>query len=44
MLFGDKRGLLRTARELERFDHDRLNVGQKVNAILMASFTILFFV
>jgi len=44
VLLGDKRGLLRAARELERFDHDRLNVGQKVNAILMASFTILFFV
>jgi len=44
VLFGDKRGLLRAARELERFDHDRLNVGQKVNAILMAAFTILFFI
>ena len=43
-LLGDRRGLLRAARELERFDHDRLNVGQKVNAILMAAFTILFFV
>jgi formate dehydrogenase subunit gamma len=42
-VLGDRRGLLRAARELERFDHDRLNVGQKVNAILMAAFTILFF-
>jgi formate dehydrogenase subunit gamma len=43
-LLGDRRGLLRTARELERLDTGRLNVGQKVNAILMASFTVLFFV
>jgi formate dehydrogenase subunit gamma len=43
-LLGDRRGLLRTARELERLDTGRLNVGQKVNAIVMASFTILFFV
>ena len=43
-VLGDRRGLLRAARELERFDHDRLNAGQKVNAILMAAFTILFFV
>ncbi len=43
-LLGDRRGLLRTAREIERFDHDRLNVGQKINAILMAAFTILFLV
>ena len=42
VLLGDRRGLLRAARELERFDHDRLNVGQKINAILMAAFTILF--
>ena len=43
-VLGDRRGLLRTARELERLDTGRLNVGQKVNAILMASFTILFVV
>jgi formate dehydrogenase subunit gamma len=43
-LLGDRRGLLRTARELERLDTGRLNVGQKVNAILMASFTVLFVV
>ena len=42
VLLGDKRGLLRTVRELERLDHDRLNVGQKVNALLMAAFTVLF--
>ena len=39
---GDRRGLLRAAREIERFDRDRLNVGQKINAILTAAFTILF--
>jgi formate dehydrogenase subunit gamma len=39
---GDRRGLLRTARELERLDDTRLNPGQKVNAILTAAFTILF--
>ncbi len=43
VVLGDRRGILRAARELERFDHDRLNVGQKINAILMAAFTILFF-
>ena len=41
-LLGDRRGLLRDARELERFSRDRLNVGQKINAILTAAFTILF--
>jgi len=41
---GDRRGLLRTARELERLDNGRMNVGQKVNAIVMASFTLLFLV
>ena len=43
-LAGDRRGLLRTARQLERLEHDRFNVGQKINAILTAAFTILFFV
>jgi formate dehydrogenase subunit gamma len=43
-LLGDRRGLLRTARELERLDDSRLNPGQKVNAILNAAFTVLFFV
>jgi formate dehydrogenase subunit gamma len=44
VLLGDRRGLLRTARELERLESGRMNVGQKVNAILMASFTVLFLV
>jgi formate dehydrogenase subunit gamma len=43
-VLGDRRGLLRTARELERLETGRLNVGQKVNAILMAAFTVLFLV
>jgi formate dehydrogenase subunit gamma len=43
-LLGDRRGLLRTARSLERLDHDRFNVGQKINAILTAAFTVLFLV
>jgi formate dehydrogenase subunit gamma len=43
-LLGDRRGLLRTARELDRLEHDRFNVGQKVNAILTAAFTVLFLV
>jgi formate dehydrogenase subunit gamma len=41
-LLGDRRGLLRTARDLERLESSRLNVGQKVNAILNAAFVILF--
>ncbi len=44
VVLGDRRGLLRTARDLERLQPSRLNVGQKVNAILMASFTVLFLV
>jgi formate dehydrogenase subunit gamma len=43
-LLGDRRGLARTAGELERLTHDRFNVGQKVNAILTAAFTVLFLV
>jgi formate dehydrogenase subunit gamma len=43
-LIGDRRGLLRTARELETLSHDRFNPGQKINAILTAAFTILFLV
>jgi formate dehydrogenase subunit gamma len=43
-LLGDTRGLLRTARELETFRHDRFNAGQKVNAILTAAFAVLFLV
>ena len=41
-LLGDRRGLLRTWRELETLRHDRLNVGQKVNALLNAAFVVLF--
>jgi formate dehydrogenase subunit gamma len=43
-LLGDRRGLLRTMRELETLRHDRFNVGQKLNAILTAAFTALFLV
>jgi formate dehydrogenase subunit gamma len=43
-LLGDRRGLLRTARELEVLEHDRFNVGQKINALLTAAFTVLFLV
>ena len=43
VVLGDRRGLLRTARELETLRPSRLNVGQKVNAILQAAFVILFF-
>jgi formate dehydrogenase subunit gamma len=43
-LLGDRRGLLRTARELDTFRHDRFNVGQKINAILTAAFAVLFLV
>jgi len=39
---GDRRGLLRTVRELEQLQPSRFNVGQKVNAILTAAFAILF--
>jgi formate dehydrogenase subunit gamma len=41
-LVGDRRGLLRTVRDLERLEPSRFNVGQKVNAILSAAFAILF--
>jgi formate dehydrogenase subunit gamma len=44
ILLGDRRGLLRTARELEVFRPSRFNVGQKVNAVLTAAFTVLFLV
>jgi formate dehydrogenase subunit gamma len=43
-LLGDRRGILSTARELERLDHGRFNAGQKVNAILTAAFAVLFVV
>ena len=41
-LLGDRRGLLRTARDLERLTPSRFNVGQKVNALLTAAFALLF--
>jgi len=41
-LLGDRRGVLRTARELEVLRPSRFNVGQKVNAILNAAFLVLF--
>ena len=41
-VLGDRRGLLRTAREIETFQASRFNVGQKVNAVLNAAFTVLF--
>jgi formate dehydrogenase subunit gamma len=43
-VLGDTRGLARTAREVETLRHDRFNVGQKVNAIVTAAFTVLFLV
>ena len=43
-ILGDSRGLLRTARQVEVLEHDRFNVGQKINAILTAAFTLLFLV
>jgi formate dehydrogenase subunit gamma len=43
-LLGDRRGLLRTARDLERLTPSRFNVGQKVNALLSAAFATLFLV
>ena len=42
VVLGDRRGLLRPARDLERLQPSRFNVGQKVNAILTAAFAILF--
>jgi formate dehydrogenase subunit gamma len=42
VLAGDRRGLLRTVRELETLRPSRFNVGQKVNAILNAAFVVLF--
>ena len=41
-LAGDRRGVLRTARDLESLTPSRFNVGQKVNALLTAAFAILF--
>ena len=42
VVLGDRRGLLRTARDLEVLRPSRLNVGQKVNALLNAAFALLF--
>ena len=44
VVLGDRRGLLRTARDLEVLRPSRLNVGQKVNALLNAAFAVLFLV
>jgi formate dehydrogenase subunit gamma len=44
IVLGDRRGLLRTARDLEVLRPSRLNVGQKVNALLNAAFALLFLV
>jgi formate dehydrogenase subunit gamma len=44
IVLGDRRGLLRTARDLEVLRPSRLNVGQKVNALLNAAFAVLFLV
>ena len=41
-LLGDRRGLLATARDLDRFRPSRFNVGQKINAIITAAFAVLF--
>jgi formate dehydrogenase subunit gamma len=40
--FGDRRALRATVREIDRLDSSRLNVGQKLNAIVTAAFAILF--
>jgi formate dehydrogenase subunit gamma len=44
IVLGDRRGLLRTARDLEVLTPSRLNVGQKINALLNAAFAVLFLV
>jgi formate dehydrogenase subunit gamma len=44
IVLGDRRALLRTARDIEVLRPSRLNVGQKVNAILNAAFAIIFLV
>ena len=57
-VLGDRRGLVRTARDVDRFGSDdvrfllgrrpapqgRFNAGQKLNTVLTAAFTLLFFV
>jgi formate dehydrogenase subunit gamma len=42
VLAGDRRAVRATVREIERLDSSRLNVGQKLNAIVTAAFAILF--
>ena len=42
VVFGDRRALRATVREIDRLDSSRLNVGQKLNAIVTAAFAILF--
>jgi formate dehydrogenase subunit gamma len=42
VLAGDRRALRAAVRELDRLDSGRLNVGQKLNAIITAAFAILF--
>jgi formate dehydrogenase subunit gamma len=44
IVLGDRKGLLRTARDLEVLTPSRLNVGQKINALLNAAFAVLFLV
>jgi formate dehydrogenase subunit gamma len=44
IVLGDRKGMLRTARDLEVLKPSRLNVGQKVNALLNAAFAVLFLV
>ncbi|MDX6401095.1 MAG: formate dehydrogenase subunit gamma [Gaiellaceae bacterium] len=44
IVLGDRGGLLRTARDLEVLKPSRLNVGQKINALLNAAFAVLFLV
>jgi formate dehydrogenase subunit gamma len=42
-VLGDRRALLRTAREVDDLRTDgRLNIGQKLNVIVVAAFAILF--
>ena len=43
-VLGDTGRLLRTAREVEVLRDDRFDVGQKLNAIVTAAFTVLFVV
>ena len=44
IVLGDRRGIVRTARDLEVLRPSRFNVGQKVNALLNAAFALLFLV